>query len=203
MTALESRVARLERQLRLHRALSAVALLGLAALLALGAARGVPEVIRAHRFEVIDDHGRPLVTLKTTGFGGMVQTVGNDGISGVSMGAGSTGGYVGVRDDKPSYFPRVELGTDETGGTLAVRNWNGFAVEIDRDGLAVAHTTEEGNLTRVDARVVLGVSGRGGHIRVLNGVGEEAATIRADETGTGVITAFGPGGKARIIRPGS
>ncbi|HKJ00239.1 MAG TPA: hypothetical protein VKB51_17320 [bacterium] len=203
MTALEARVARLEHQLRLYRALSLAALVALVALTALGASRTVPDVIRAHRFEVIDAHGRPLVMLKTTGFGGIVQTVGNDGVSGVSIGASSTGGFVGVRDDKPSAFPRVELSTDETGGMLAVRNWNGFAVEVDRDGLAVAHTREDGNLTRVDPRVVLSVSEHGGHVRVLNATGDEAASLRADETGTGVISAFGPAGKQRIIRPGS
>jgi len=201
MSALEHRVARLERQLRFQRALTAAALLALVALTGWGALASAPNVIRAHRFEVINLAGRPLVTLMTNEYGGLVQTVGNDGVSGVSMGASSTGGVVGVRDDKPSLFPRVELSTDDTGGQLAVRSWRGFAVEVDRDGLAVAHTQEDGNFTRVDARVVLAVNEHGGHIRVLGGTGEPAATIGADERGVGSVTAYDRDGKTRELRP--
>lgn len=202
MPSLESRVARLERQLRLQRTLTGLALLALTAMIALGATEGIPDVIRARRFEVVDSVGRPLVTLKTTAFGGQVQTVGRDGISGVSLGASSTGGFLGVRDDKPSLFPRVELSVDETGGMFAVRSWNGFAIEIDRDGLAVAHTQEDPGFTRVDPRVVLGVSELGGHVRVLSATGEEAVTLRADERGTGVVSAHAPGGEATdVLRP--
>jgi hypothetical protein len=190
-------VARLERALRFQRALSALSLLALAAVVTLGATGGTPEVIRARRFEVIDERGRPLVTLATGTFGGQVQTLGNDGVSGVTLGASSSGGFVGVRDAKPSFFPRVELGTDDAGGTLSVRSWQGFAVEVDRDGLSVAHTQESGNFTRVDARAVLGVSEHGGHLRVLNATGGKAAVVRADETGAGAIEAFGPDGARR------
>ena len=201
MYALESRVARLERQLRFQRAVTALALLALVALTGWGALQSPPEVIRARRFEVINRTGRPLVTLLTNEYGGLVQTLGNDGVSGVTLGASSTGGVVGVRDAKPSLFPRVELSTDDTGGQLAVRSWRGFAVEVDRDGLAVAHTQEDGNFTRVDARVVLGVTEHGGHIRVLGGTGQQAATIQADERGVGIVTAFDRDGKARELRP--
>ena len=201
MSNLETRVARLERALRVYRAVAMLALLALAALTELGATRSVPEVIRARRFEVVTPEGQPLVTLHTGTYGGQVQTLGRDGVSGVSIGASSTGGFVGVRDAKPSLFPRVELTTDETGGLLAVRSWRGWAVEVDRDGLAVAHTREDGNLTRVDARVLLGVSEHGGHVRVFSATGAEAATLRADESGTGLVAAFGPGGAQRVLRP--
>lgn len=202
MLSLEFRVQRLERQLRFYRLIFLLFLAGLLALVSAGAAKGPPDVIRARRVEVIDRRGKAMVTLKTTRNGGVVQTLGNDGRSGVSLGAGSNGGYVAVRDDKPTLFPRVELSTDDTGGLLAVRNWHGFAVEIDRDGLSVAHTREEGGLTRIDARIVLAVTENGGHIRILSATGEEAVTILADEHGTGVISTFSRQGAKAVFRPG-
>jgi hypothetical protein len=201
MTELESRVARLERQLRVQSRLSVLGLLALVALTGWGALPATPAVIRAHRIEVVNAGGRPLVTLLTNEYGGLMQTLGSDGVSGVTLGASSTGGVVGVRDGKPSLFPRVELSTDDTGGQLAVRNWRGFALQVDRDGLAVAHTHEDGNFTRSDARVVLSVDEHGGHVRVLSGTGQDAATLRADERGVGVVTAFDRDGKSSELRP--
>jgi hypothetical protein len=192
---------RLERQLRFHRALGVLTLLALGTLVTLGATQGTSDVIRARAFEVLDARGQPVVQLRATPYGGHVQTIGNDGVSGVSIGASSSGGFVGVRDAKPSLFPRVELSTDETGGMLAVRNWRGFAIEVDRNGLAVAHTQEDGNFTRVDPRVVLGVSEHGGHVRVLSATGSDAATIHADGNGTGVISAFGRSGTHETLSP--
>ncbi len=201
MSELERRVSQLERRVRWHRNCAVAALLSLAAVVSVAARDSVPEVIRAHRFEALNADGRPAIVLKVAEWGGLVQTVGNDGVSGVSLGASSTGGFVGVRDDRPTLFPRVELSTDGAGGLLAVRSWNGFAVEIDRDGLSVAHTQEDPGFTRVDPRLVLSAGAQGGQVRLINATGDTALTLDADANGAGRLLFRMADGEQRPVLP--
>lgn len=190
---LEARVRRLESQVKTSRLIALAALVGLVAVTALGAGRGLPEVVRAQRFEVLNRQGKPVVVLKNTGFGGQVQTLGHEDASGVSMGASSHGGFIGVRDKRSTLFPRIELSTDEKGGLLAVRSWSGFAVEVDRDGLAISHTQESRGFNRSDARVLLSVGEEGGRVRLWNGIGDEVITLTAGRKNGGLTHARGVG----------
>ena len=58
MDKLELRVRRLERDCRVYRSLFVLAGLTLLALLAYGAAKSPPDVIRANRFEAVNKNGR-------------------------------------------------------------------------------------------------------------------------------------------------
>ncbi|HKI97207.1 MAG TPA: hypothetical protein VKB51_01915 [bacterium] len=54
MSSIESRLAAVERQLRFHRLVIAGLLVALVALVGYGATKGVPDVIRAKRFEAVN-----------------------------------------------------------------------------------------------------------------------------------------------------
>jgi hypothetical protein len=66
MSTLESRLAAIERQLRFHRLVNAGLLVALVALVGYGATKGVPDVIRAKSFAVVDAAGKVRIKLAVT-----------------------------------------------------------------------------------------------------------------------------------------
>ena len=67
---MEQRIAKLERQCWWYRALFILAGLIAVALVTWGAAKPIPDVIKARSFEVVTETGVVLVTLNTSALGG-------------------------------------------------------------------------------------------------------------------------------------
>ena len=72
MSTIETRISRIESQLKLYRGLTVLLLIAVAALLGLGAGQTPPEVIRAKRFEMVNDEGIALVAMRPTSLGGAI-----------------------------------------------------------------------------------------------------------------------------------
>lgn len=89
---METRVARLERELRRSRWITVLLLIALAALLGYGAGESIPEVLRAKRFEMVDDAGRPLLALRPTSSGGAIGVFSRSGNLAAVLTADETGG---------------------------------------------------------------------------------------------------------------
>ncbi|MCZ6627015.1 MAG: hypothetical protein O7E56_02175 [SAR324 cluster bacterium] len=122
----EYRLARLERQVRLYRALTALLLAGFAALMGIGAAPAVPEVIKARRFEMVNAEGVPLAAMRPTSAGGSIGVFNSQGGLSAVLTADSTGGgmlNLGSGDGRNGVL-LLGLNADETGGAITVYNNN-------------------------------------------------------------------------------
>lgn len=124
MSALEARISRLEVQLRFHRRLTMLLAICVIVLLGLGATQGVPEVIRAKRFELVDDAGMPLVAMRPTSMGGAIGVFNKKGqVAGVLTADETGGGLLNILSSQGKNGVLL-LGTnaDVTGGAVTVYN---------------------------------------------------------------------------------
>jgi len=79
MTDMESRLCALERQLRFQRSIIVLLVLVLVALVGYGATAGVPDVIRAKKFEVVDTKGKVVGSIKTIKNSGSLKLFNTEG----------------------------------------------------------------------------------------------------------------------------
>jgi hypothetical protein len=97
MSTIESRLATVERQLRFNRLVIAGLLVALVALVGYGATKGVPDVIRAKRFEVVNETGTDMADVDSYQGVGLFVVYNKDGDIGAEMdGVGTTDGGGGV-----------------------------------------------------------------------------------------------------------
>lgn len=120
----EQRLRRLERQCRLYRNLIIIAGLVLVALLTYGAAKPVPEVIRARSIEVIDAAGKPMVALRAISGGGAIGVFNRRGETAAVLTADETGGGLLNIISGEGRNGVLILGSnaDGTGGAITVFN---------------------------------------------------------------------------------
>lgn len=112
MSSTEFRLAAVERQLRFHRAVIATLLVALVALVGYGATEGVPDVIRAKRFEVVHNNGATLIALGWEGppyNASQINLYSVDGEQLVEISEASGGGFVGVNSPTGGPVRRVAL----------------------------------------------------------------------------------------------
>jgi hypothetical protein len=124
MSALETRISRIESQLKFYRGITLLLLIAVAALLGLGAGQTPPDVIRAKRFEMVNDAGIPLVAMRPTSLGGAIGVFTTKGaVAGVLTTDESGGGLLNILSGQGRNGVLV-LGSnaDTTGGAVTVYN---------------------------------------------------------------------------------
>lgn len=140
--------------------------------------RKVRNVIRAKRFEVINNDGHPVVTLKSWEHGGLLLVQDHQGRPVAVSGSDATGNGT-VYTVNPQGNKLVRLGTNATGnGAIAVNDSTG----------------------RVVLRLV--VNENGGAIGVGNRWGKIVGTLMSNEEGGGEAGAFNAQGRGRKLTPG-
>ncbi|MCH8314131.1 MAG: hypothetical protein IID17_14215, partial [Nitrospinae bacterium] len=104
MDGIESRLAKIETQLRFQRRIIAFLIILLVAGISYGATAPIPEVIQARRFEVVNQEGRKVVVIQSWKHGGKIDT------------------YPG----KGNFYPSITLAhTDSGHGLLLLKSKNG------------------------------------------------------------------------------
>lgn len=202
MHSVETRLAAVERQLRFQRAVIAGLLVALVALVGYGATEGVPDVIRAREFEVVNEKGQVVV-----------QAVADSNHSGIGRlrlfnaagGVGTDLDMYGltvtdvftkekriILDGSPG-GARLVLGPD---GKTKGRTIGLFAGGRDSAGGYLGLYSRTGELV-----VRAMAQENGGSLSVYNKTGERVVEAGADEYGLGRIGVFDREGKGRTLTP--
>ena len=179
----EQRLAKLERTSRYWR-FTAVALgLTLVAITAMGLAddaEQVPDVIKARRFEVVNEQGTPQVILSQhEQLGGAIGTYNPQGerVVLISLNATGVGGVINTFDGKGGKL--VEIGAAEGRGG-AIATYDGKGGELVEIGVT---KNDEGVITTYD------------------GKGRELVLISTTDDGEGAISTFNRAGQVRAQWP--
>ena len=184
MQEVESRLAAVERQLRIQRIVITGLLVALVALVGYGATEGVPDVVRARKFEAIR----------------------SDGVVGIKV----SGDSLTVFDNEGQKAATSTRAVAWKPGTPTDKALDiGAAFILYHKGLRVAQfmPSPEGAgellLTSAnhDGRIWLKMADSGGMINVTNKTGDEVVQIYADEYGVGYIGAFNRQGRGRTLTP--
>lgn len=124
MSTIESRISRIESQLKLYRGLTVLLLIAVAALLGLGAGQTPPEVIRAKRFEMVNDEGIALVAMRPTSLGGAIGVFTAKGaVAAVLTTDESGGGLLNILSGQGrNGVLMLGSNADTTGGAVTVYN---------------------------------------------------------------------------------
>lgn len=222
MTAIESRLAAVERQLRFQRAVIAGMLIALVALVGYGASEGVPDVIRARKFEVVNESGDSAIVAKTTGNGnGILEMSTGAGQLGLSLHSSSLlGGSLTIMDN----MGRTALVADTVLGpavSLYGKNEKKITTSIDSDGAMLTFLNEDGDVVSMIGELsghgMISLSNRkgnqtlrfqgenpfesGGALILFNKSGEDVVHLYADEYGQGYLGVFDREGKGRTLTP--
>jgi hypothetical protein len=209
MPTIEPRLAAVERQLRFHRAVIAGLLVALVALVGYGATKGVPDVIRAKRIEILNEKGKAVVTLGSiNGLGsGIIEAYTMDGqravaITGVLLTGNVCTFY--VDPDKPLAFHACLSGNRIT---LTSRPASDPGHDF-RDLVSIDGGDNGGTLRAYnnDGGLGVGLSGQsprggGGTLAVFNKSAEPVALVQADEYGIGLVGAYDRQGQGRTLTP--
>lgn len=203
---IEERIERLERMNRRYRLM--FMLLGVLIVCAVGISAtqddGVPDVIRAKAFEVVDDEGTKFVEILRN------DALKRDG-GVIRMNTKSTQGLVAIYSVGGFGTDQGVLHLTSTGqedmlilgaGSLAIvdeETRRNMAVSIHASGGSgwLSMSNKEGQRL-----ITLQGTGDGGHIEVRNKTGEPVCVLRVDEYGNGEIGAFDRNGKGRTLKPG-
>lgn len=228
--SLEERIERLERTNRRYRLM--FTLLGVLAVCAVGISatqdEGVPDVIQAKAFAVVDDEGNILVLLEETKGAGGVSIFDKTGDLLATMAfapvEGKRAGVLGTyRGGKPLVMISAVPGGS---GVIGTSNFEGkLMVEITTtvNGEGAIRTLKANGKPLVELGANTGGNGRirtfndqgkelvviGGMaesdamaLAVYNKTGEAVCTLRVDENGNGVIGVWDRNGKGRTLKPG-
>lgn len=147
MTDIESRLCAMERQLRLQRRIVVLLLLCLVALGGYGATQGVPDVIRARKFEVIDTRGKVVGSIKTINNSGSLMLYNPKGKLVLSAQAHKNGQILLNNEDET---PSIHAGNDglfifNDKGNTSIQAGNSGVFVYDRKGKpCLAATRQEG-----------------------------------------------------------
>ncbi|MHC4948139.1 MAG: hypothetical protein ACYTG1_07740 [Planctomycetota bacterium] len=230
--ALHERVRRLERANRRQRRLLTTAGLVLATAAGLSAGPqddpgdpGIPAVIQARSFEVVDEAGRPLVHLFSTlgvgaigtsdvdgnllvavaaertrsGFVGAVTTLNTAGNELVKLGAEAAGqGTVGTFDGDGTGLVRIGVTDSGHGGIVTSTAGGEPRVEIGAGG--GGHGAVVAYAAGGLASAQLAATDGGGIVSVGNYAGLPVSTMDVDDRGHGRIEILDRTGKGRVIR---
>ncbi len=173
----ELRLAKLERTSRYSR-FAAVALgLTLVAITAMGFAKDadkIPDVIRARRFEVVNEQGTPQVSLWHVRDGGAIATHNSQGEARAGMMALDEGGGIATFDAKGRKAVVIAT-TEELGGTIITYDGEGgklvsIGVTEGGQGIVATFDGKGGKLVRIGTTV-----GGEGAIATFNRAGEVRA----------------------------
>lgn len=181
MRELEERFEKLQRANRRNRLL--VTLVFLMAVVAswAGAVPGdkVPEVIRAHSFEVVDEQGRVRIALHNSGSGPQIGLVNRDGIEVVTIMGTRKFGAIATHDGQGG--PLVRIGNTASGSG---------AVIVSQGTTGHQLVTIMGNKN-------------GGEVRVIAGreSGRPVCVLRCDANGDGVVGIFDHKFRGRLLKP--
>ena len=202
MNEIESRLAKVERQLRFHRTIIAGLLLSLVALVGYGATRGVPDVIRARKFAVVNVKGREVVAIESWKHGGMINTYPAEGeyYPSVSLThSNRNDGLLLIRTKEGKDLIYIG-GSKERSGVLKIYNRGGKElIYAGRDfagsGLLTIHNSKGSPI--INAGSVLG----GGVISIINKTGEIVVQAGADKYGLGLVWVGDRQKKGRSLKP--
>ena len=226
MDAIETRLAKIESQVRFQRRITAFLIILLVAGISYGATAPIPEVIQARKFAVVNAAGREVVTINSWELGGEIKTYPAKGKYWASITLAHTDNGQGLlkvynKDGKDLIY----AGADQSGdGLLKVYNkdgkdliysgagklGDGILVVYNKDGkqLIYAGAGKSGNglleVSNKDGKDRVKISGGltgGGGILVFNKTGEEVVQIYADDYGMGYVGAFDRKGKGRTLKP--
>ena len=127
METIETRLQRLERQNRIYRNLFILAGLALVAAVSYGATKPVPEVIRARKFEAVNEGGTVVIKLTQRRNNGEIKILNEDRKSGVRLGIANDGsGRIGLFSKEGKEL--VRLGSTSNGGGIEIGNKTGERV---------------------------------------------------------------------------
>ena len=181
MDPIESRLAKIETQLRFQRRIIVFLIILLVAGISYGATAPIPEVIQAGKFEVVNAQGNVVVALESWKLGGKIYTFSAKGL----------------------FRPSIVLThTDEGHGMLNIYN-------NKEDKIINAKGTENGNAELVlsagegkgkiffQMKTITGSPG----MFLDNKNGEQVVQIYADKTGNGAMAILNRKGKGRVLRP--
>lgn len=202
---IESRLAAVERQIKVQRSTIAGLLIALMALVGFGATERMPDVIRAKKFVVVNGEGQEIITMMSAKeLGGP-----EDGILTVNNNAGKTLLYasadihgfgtlvVGNNEGKMM----IGVGADVSGnGRLQIKN------NVGRDVILAGSTSiGEGRLTISNKEGMMsigtGAGPHGGVISIYKNTGDSVIQAYADEIGMGYVGVFDRQGKRRSLTP--
>ncbi len=199
MSTLEQEVRTLQKQVRRQRrwniALGGLVLVG--GLMAATAAKSVPDVIQAKTFEVVNDAGVAVVTLRSCKWDGVILKCDNKGnvtfIVVNEKGEGGMGeGTVITQNGKGGMLVRLGVTTDGEGGVVTENGKGQKLVELGATSGGGSVTTENGKGGRL---VELGVTPGGGSVTTGNGKGGRLVRLGVTTNGEGVVkTQNGKGG---------
>jgi hypothetical protein len=172
---LEAQLARVRRELRLHRAALAVlalAAVGLGWLELQSHSAQQKDVLRAHRIEVLSQEGRPVVVLD----------------------ADRVGGHIALRYNRPGDPPppALFLSAEPNGGSVQLfepgQNFYALGLEVAEAGHGVLQLRARGMQPGLELR---GPQQRGGELELFNARGRPALRLGSDAGGRGVISTLG------------
>ena len=204
MTTIESRFAAVERQLRFHRLVIASLLVALVALVGYGATDGVPDVIRAKKFLVVNEEGREVVVIESWLLGGYIRTFPAKGtyLPSITLSHIGFDGLLKVSNKDGKDI--IQTGADTTGnGLLKISNKDGKDIiqngtNMSGDGLLRVYNKDGGVGVTVQG---INSIGSGGGVLVFNRTGEPVIQAHADEYGVGVVGAYDRHNKGRTLTP--
>lgn len=217
---LENRLVTMERTTKRWRTGFIGALASAALLVLMGAGPGgIPDLIQAHAFQVVDMEGKPIIALSgNAGGGGMMMVFNGNGKPIVLAGASASGGVLGISNDQGA--PLALMEATPSGGTVSTRGANGLnlaqmgaraegGIFVLNNGSGVNNvvlrTEAAGGALDLNGpqgkRLVSALGSRsGGGIVVLDTAGAARTTISCGDD-TGVISLFGTSGKIRWQAP--
>ena len=203
MDAIETRLAKIESQVRFQRRITAFLIILLVAGISYGATAPIPEVIQARKFAVVNAAGREVVTINSWELGGEIKTYPAKGKYWASITLAHTDNGQGLlkvynKDGKDLIYSGAgKLGD----GILVVYNKDGKQLIYAGAGKSGNGLLEVSNKDGKDRVKISGGLTGGGGILVFNKTGEEVVQIYADDYGMGYVGAFDRKGKGRTLKP--
>lgn len=184
----ESRLAAVEKQLRYQRAVIVALLIILVALVSYGATESVPDVIRARKFEVVNEQGVESAILRSIpGIGaGQLELFSPEGVRTIALTSLITGGHIcsfQFNAESPEAYHSCLSGQKIT---LTTRNTYDPNHNL-RPALTLENRDESGLIEVFDGQqrtaVAVGASGQehsnGGFLKVLGPSAKSSATLSA------------------------
>ena len=175
---IEAKLARLERQVRIFRALFALVAMIFAGMVLWTLGRPpepVRDVLRVHKLEVLSPEGREAVVLDADRQGGRLALR-----------------YSGRPGNPP--LPALFLAVEETGGTVQVfepgQNFYALSLGVGSEGQGVAQLRTRGRQPGMELRGPASPT-EGGTLAVFNADGKPAVTLGSDAAGRGVVSTTG------------
>lgn len=195
----EERLAALERASRVQRGVILTLAAALLAVVTMGAS-GVSEIVQARRIEVLDEGGRPLVSLEARDGRGVLELRSEERQLAVMLSTGPDGGALALYDERGHEV--VGIGAARDGGLVEGSDASGRTLWRLASGAAgggALATYGAGGAALVE----LGSTGDGdGSVTTHDAKGSPLVALTASERGGGRVVAY-DGGKPDATWPGS